>query len=289
MKKAIILYLPVVHKGYLKLLETEGSSRTPLYILSESILDSLISFNPSTMQSVSRDLRALSPIDAAGSMIFLYKGQSHLLEETEVNELFAYDQLVFVEDEISHLFIKKYAISFEKIKFVSWFLRWDMPTSTTQVDVECDRAISIQELKELGYFKYLRLAKEEAAQSPDWWRQVGSVLVRDNRVVLSTHNTHLPVTNEVYYAGDPRSNFNAGQSIEISKAIHAEASIIAQASKHGCSVKGCELFVTTFPCPACANLIALSGIKRVYFVDGYSLVGAIDVLRAYGVEVVRVV
>jgi dCMP deaminase len=107
--------------------------------------------------------------------------------------------------------------------------------------------------------------------------------------MLSAHNTHLPSVYEVYYAGDPRSNFNAGESIEISKAIHSEASIIAQASKYGVSTKGCELFVTTFPCPACANLIALSGITRVYFADGYSLVGSIDVLREYGVEVVRVV
>jgi dCMP deaminase len=289
MKTAIILYMPVVHRGYLNLLQAEGSPNTPLYIMGQSILDSLQNFNPSTTQSITRDLRALTSYDVASTLIFLYPGSSRLLEECEISELAQYDKLVLPEDELSHLFVQKYSIPFEKVRFVSCFLRWDMPASTTRTDVECDRTITAEELKELGFFKYVRLAKEEASKSPDWWRQVGSVLVRENRVALSAHNTHLPTVNEVYYAGDPRSNFNAGQSIEISKAIHAEASIIAQASQYGFSTKGCELFVTTFPCPACANLIALSGIKRVYFVDGYSLVGAIDILRAFGVEVVRVV
>lgn len=289
MKTAIVLYMPVIHRGYLNLLETYGSSGIPVYVLGQSVLKSLRRFNPSAVQSITRDIRSLRPSDIVSYLFSLYQGHSHVLEDSEVFGLTQYDTLIFPEDEVSHTFVQKYSIPFEKVRFVSWFLRWDMPASTTRTDVECDRTISIQELKELGLFKYLRLAKEEMAQSPDWWRQVGSALVRDNQVILSAHNTHLPTVNEVYYAGDPRSNFNAGQSIEISKAIHAEASIIAQASQHGCCVKGCELFVTTFPCPACANLIALSGIKRVYFVDGYSLVGAIDVLRAYSVEVVRVV
>lgn len=289
MKKAIVLYVPVIHQGYLNLLKNHGSNRTPVFLIGESIFNQLKIKHQEVTDPLSRDMRALPAKDIVPSLGSLYTGPVQLLEHKDINFLRAYDEIVLPEDELSHAFALEYESYICKTQFVSWFLRWNMPASTTQNDIECDRTVSVDELKELGLFKYMRHAREESNKSPDWWRQVGSVLVRgDGAVLLTAYNTHLPTVYEVYYSGDPRSNFNAGQHIEVSKAIHSEASIIAQAGKYGVKTQGCELFVTTFPCPACANLIALSGIKRVYFADGYSLVGAIDVLRAYGVEVVRV-
>lgn len=288
MKKAIVLYVPVIHQGYLNMLKMHGSAFTPIFLLGDSMFEQLKKNHQTIIDPVRRDMRALCVKDVALSFRFLYEGSTSILEHEDVNILWEYDKIIFSEDEISHAFALEYEGYIRNTQFVSWFLRWNMPASTTRNDIECDRTVSVDELKELGLFKYMRHAREQSEKSPDWWRQVGSVLMRDPHVLLTAYNTHLPSVYEVYYSGDPRSNFNAGQHIEVSKAIHSEASIIAQAGKYGVKTQGCELFVTTFPCPACANLIALSGIKRVYFVDGYSLVGAIDVLRAYGVEVVRV-
>lgn len=288
MKKAIILYCPVIHQGYLNLLKTHGSTQTPVFLIGESIFEQLKIHHQEVTGPLSRDMRALSVKDIVPSLGPLYMGPVQILEYKDIGSLREYDEIILPEDELSHAFVTEFVSYIRRSRFVWWFLRWNMPASTTRNDIECDRTVSINELKELGLFKYLRHAREQSEKSPDWWRQVGSVLVRDSLVLLTACNTHLPTMYEVYYSGDPRSNFNAGQHIEVSKAIHSEASIIAQAGKYGVKTQGCELFVTTFPCPACANLIALSGIKRVYFADGYSLVGAIDVLRAYGVEVVRV-
>lgn len=289
MKKSILLYAPVIHRGYVELLKKYGSSKTPLFLFGESILSYLEKKYPKVIVSIRRDVRALSFSESIAGFLSLYDGAVFGLEFSDLPVLTKCSKLIFADDDLSRIFVREFDIPNEKTEFVSWFLRWDMPVSTTIKDVPSDRVVTVSELCERGFFKHLQSAREQASKSPDWWRQVGSVLVRGGREILGAYNTHLPSEYEVYYSGDPRSNFNAGESIELSKSIHSEAAVIAQASKLGIVTEGAELYITTFPCPACANLIALSGIKRIYFFDGYSLVGSIDVLRAFGVEVVRVI
>ena len=132
-------------------------------------------------------------------------------------------------------------------------------------------------------------AFREAEKSPDWWRQIGAIALKDGKILLTGFNK--PVPSKDYTLGpfgDPRSNFDAGIGFEISKAIHAEAGVIATAARRGLPLEGASLYITTFPCPVCAKSIAASGIKRVYYSKGYSLLDAEDVLRAAGVEIVLV-
>ena len=49
-----------------------------------------------------------------------------------------------------------------------------------------------------------------------------------------------------------------------------------------------NLYLTTFTCPVCAKLVSETGIKAVYFADGYSMVEGLRVLEEAGVEVVKV-
>ncbi len=85
-------------------------------------------------------------------------------------------------------------------------------------------------------------------------------------------------------AGD----FDAGEHIELSKCIHAEAKLIAQAARDGMSLNDATLYVTTYPCPPCAKLVATAGIKKVYYRDGYSLLDAEDIFNAYAIEITLV-
>ena len=47
------------------------------------------------------------------------------------------------------------------------------------------------------------------------------------------------------------------------------------------------LYVTDFPCPPCAKLIAAAGVVRLYFRTGYAVLDGEQVLEAAGVEVLR--
>jgi dCMP deaminase len=127
-----------------------------------------------------------------------------------------------------------------------------------------------------------------AGRSSDWWRQVGAIAVRGGDLLGYAWNHHHPTEYSPYIDGDPRDSFSRGVRPDLSTAIHAEAAIIAAAARDGISLRGADLYVTTFPCPACARLIAEAGFSRCYFAGPYSVLDGEEVLRAAGVQLLWV-
>lgn len=60
------------------------------------------------------------------------------------------------------------------------------------------------------------------------------------------------------------------QLIEFIRATHAEVSALMDAAGRGASIKGCTMYVTTFPCHECACNIVSSGIGRVVYIEPYA-------------------
>ena len=168
------------------------------------------------------------------------------------------------------------------------FLRWDR-TKTTQLLEPLARVWTAAEhsgdplLVELA-----RLAGEAAGRSVDWWRQVGAAMRLAGGETLTAVNEHSPHPLSAYAAGDPRANLYKGVGLELSTATHAEAALIARAARDGKATAGATMFVSDFPCPPCAKLIAGAGVAKLYFVEGYAVLDGEDVLACAGVEVVRV-
>jgi dCMP deaminase len=131
-------------------------------------------------------------------------------------------------------------------------------------------------------------ATEAGARSPDWWRQVGAVAVRDGEILDVAHNEHRPTAYTPYVDGDPRNDFQRGVRTDLSTAIHAEALLVARAAATGRSLAGADLYVSTFPCPPCARLIAESGFRRVYFAGPYAVLDGDAILRSAGVDLIWV-
>lgn len=48
-------------------------------------------------------------------------------------------------------------------------------------------------------------------------------------------------------------------------ALHSEIDVISRAAKKGIRLEGATIYVTRYPCEACARAIAASGIKRVVY------------------------
>ena len=113
------------------------------------------------------------------------------------------------------------------------------------------------------------------------------IITKDGQLI-SAHNGHLPNEYVPYIDGDPRNNFKPGEFIEVSTAIHSETSLIAEAAKKGIKLDGADMYITTFPCAGCANIISVSGIKRIFFSDGYSNLNGAKVLRDAGVELIYI-
>jgi deoxycytidylate deaminase len=57
--------------------------------------------------------------------------------------------------------------------------------------------------------------------------------------------------------------------LEYGRPVHAEMAAVTDAAKRGVSVRGCTMYVTTFPCHNCARHIVASGIRRVVYIEPY--------------------
>lgn len=49
------------------------------------------------------------------------------------------------------------------------------------------------------------------------------------------------------------------------RSLHSEIDAITQAAKFGVSIRDSKMFVTRYPCEACARAIVNAGIKEVYY------------------------
>ena len=161
---------------------------------------------------------------------------------------------------------------------------WDKHNSLKAQKIVPDVEISQKEFDK----KIIKETQKISEKSSDWWRKIGSIVVKDNLPIIYTYNKHLPNEYAPAFAGDPRSAFHKGIGIEISSAIHGEAAAISEAAKKGIALEGASMYVTTFPCPPCAKLIVQSGIKKLYYGIGYGVLDGLDILKKAGVEIIKV-
>jgi dCMP deaminase len=158
---------------------------------------------------------------------------------------------------------------------------------------------------------YMDVAERTSKLSSAIRRQVGAVIVKDNRILSYGYNG-MPTgwTNECeykdYMSGDAGGWLNPDEIYErwpfeeyskeyesnrryklVTKdeVLHAESNAIAKVSGSTESSEGATLFVTTAPCIHCAKMIFQSGIKSVFYRDTYRDDAGIEFLEKGGVNV----
>lgn len=273
MQTALVCYIPVLHQGYFQFLKNyQGSC---LYILGQDLIDEFT--------GIHREIRALDPSIAKkaieGLNIF---NQTKILVKDDLYLLGQFYQVVLPDEEISRQFAAKY-LEKTKVKFETVFLRWDEKNVLSQKPVDFDR-ISNDPFDRKMVARSMLVSRESSC----WWRHVGAVIVRDKRIVAEAKNQHVPSEHMPYIIGDPRDFIEAGKLSHFASSLHAEQRIIAEAARKGVSLYGVSIYLTVFPCPACAKLIAYSGISRCYFAGGHASLDGQGILRINNVELIYV-
>lgn len=111
---------------------------------------------------------------------------------------------------------------------------------------------------------------------------VGSVIVKDNRLISSGYNGS--VKGDVHCC-DEGCYTPDGNCV---RTVHAEANAIIQCAKFGVSTDGAEIYVTHFPCLNCTKQIIQAGIKRINYLHDYNnSTYAEELLHNAGVEVTK--
>lgn len=272
--QVVVIYIPVLHSGYIKFLKEHSSASVYL-----------VPGDMSEFKFFSKDIRAISPEQMAEALSALKLTRFVGVLTPQIIEVINREApIIFMPDEeISHEIHSKYFPQ-RKVAFEDVFLRWHRRKLDDQPEVTPDFLMPMA-----GFLKnVLQIGVREASKSPDWWLQVGAVIWRDKKVVLKGFNTHLPSSRVTEVFGDPRAFATRGKNIELTTALHAEAGLIAAAAQFGIPLRGTGMFVTVFPCPPCAKLIAKAGIKWLYYLDGYSVLEGEALLRQEEVRIVKV-
>ena len=125
--------------------------------------------------------------------------------------------------------------------------------------------------------RYIRMANIWAENSYCTRRQVGALIVKNQRIISDGYN------------GTPAGFENICEdenNVTKPYVLHAEANAITKIARSNNSSEGATLYVTASPCIECAKLIIQAGIKRVIYSEKYRLEDGIELLKRANIEVI---
>ena len=148
-------------------------------------------------------------------------------------------------------------------------------------------------IKEKYLGAYMKTARVFAELSSSRRKQVGAVVVKDDRIISIGYNG-MPsgwdnnCEDEIGNVLDDN-----GYTVEIRlktkpEVLHAESNAIAKLAKSTESGDGASMFITCSPCIECAKMIFQSGIKEVFYDEDYRDDGGIVFLNKCGITVKQI-
>ncbi len=271
--KILILHVPVIHNGYIKLLEKYNNRINKLYVLDSEILSKL-----NTVQEI-RTVPPRKIVQVINALGFSFRTQ--LLTERNLKGL-SRKEIIVTKDFVSKKFIKRYFPK-SKVDYETIFLRWDeetiqsptLPNSDLESNNKFDQTM-------------MRKAIKMGENSSDWWRRVGTIAVKNKKIIIKAYNEYLPSEHNPYINGNPRDFIKSGTLGFLATSVHAEQAAVAKACKLGRSLKGADMYVSTYPCPTCAKIMAFAGIKKCFFMGGNAYLNVEEVFKTTGIKTVLV-
>lgn len=109
---------------------------------------------------------------------------------------------------------------------------------------------------------FIALAKVSALRSKDPNTQVGAVIVNDKNRVIALGYNGMPNGNDTDFPWQREAD--QAKDTKYPYVIHAEMNAILNATT---PIEGASLYITHFPCSACAKLIAQTGIKKIIYTN----------------------
>ncbi len=136
---------------------------------------------------------------------------------------------------------------------------------------------------------FIEMTKVAATRSTCIRRQVGAVLVLDNRLLSTGYNGVPTKVEHCDKVGCLRQQLNvkSGERHEICRGLHAEQNAIIQAAVHGIPIAGATLYCTTKPCSICTKMIINARISKIVYIEDYNDDLADKLLAATDIRVLQ--
>jgi dCMP deaminase len=107
---------------------------------------------------------------------------------------------------------------------------------------------------------FMSIALLGAQRSPCQRLHVGSVIVKNNRLISMGYNGFISGAPHISRVKDDHE-----QSI-----IHSEVNALADCAKRGVSLFEAKIYITHYPCLNCFRSIAACGIKEIIYLENYN-------------------
>ena len=132
---------------------------------------------------------------------------------------------------------------------------------------------------------FINIAKLVSSRSTCLRRDVGAVVVKNKQVLTTGYNGAPAGVRHCDEVGCMREKMSvpSGERHELCRALHAEQNAFLQAARHGISLDGATMYMTTQPCSICAKMIINAGIKKIIYEGDYPDKFAIELLKEAGV------
>jgi len=136
---------------------------------------------------------------------------------------------------------------------------------------------------------WMQIANNAKTRSTCIRRKVGAVIVKNNQILSMGYNGAPTKLKHCEETGCLRQQMNvpSGERAEICRAIHAEQNAIIHAAKHGVSIEGATIYVTSSPCNICAKMLINSGISEIVYEEEYPDKIANDLLKSANIKIRR--
>ena len=282
MKGVVLLYMPVIHRGYLDFLERHASPEWDCVLLGKEALPDL---GPEVKYVQRKDMaiRGLPEICVTEFVHSRNLYREVYFLKPDINNFVSVREVIAPDEDVTRLAIQMFFPDATPI-FDTHRLRYDRLGTQREDPVPAAIQSSDEVAREL-----MGEAIVQAGKSKDWWLSVGAIISRDGVPLFAAYNAAALDPDLVNILGDPRSAFSRGVNTEDTLAAHAERRLVARAARIGLSLLDSDAYITHFPCVPCASDLIDAGIRRLYFKHGYSRLESAELFQANGVEIIQVV
>jgi len=128
---------------------------------------------------------------------------------------------------------------------------------------------------------YIEMAEVWAQLSYAERRKVGCLVVKNNQIISDGYNG-------TPHGFDNVCEFPTRFGLETkSEVLHAESNALTKLAKSTQSSTGATVYITLSPCFDCAKLMIQSDIARVVFLEEYTSLDGVELLKKAGIDVVK--
>lgn len=124
---------------------------------------------------------------------------------------------------------------------------------------------------------FMEIATAVSGRSTCPRRSVGSVLVRDRRILATGYNG---APEGLAHCTDVGCLMVDGHCV---RTLHAEQNALLQAAAHGVSTEGSTIYVTSEPCLHCTKMLLNARVQRIVYREPYADELAREMRREAGI------